>query len=396
VPALFSPDAIGDPVSSNSVVTPPAVSRNIRTAAGRKPNSSATPKNIFYIGDSYLDNGNYEAITGLPPAYYSDQPPWSTDVNMALGLTAVGRWTSAGSLPNPLGTNYAVAGAGITVSLTTGIDTSLTGQTNLMLSDYPNGLPADTLVVVAMGTNDVLDAMEFGGLWSTNRSGWQLNGSGFTIPASGASVTVSVVNLTGIVAGSNNMVIFQGTSGTPVLTVTATDPASSTVTLTNFFSVAGTQVAADAHFEMAGLYVLNLDVPLFVKEINALLAAGANLVVALPQRTDILPFFYHQDNQAVAYSTWSYLYYSLLARLPLHSGDPGDQINLFDFNAFFSTVFFNPSWFGFTYNNPGWNQNPTTGPNIYVFWDDLHPSGRMHQLIAGDFILSLYLEGWSK
>src|SRR5579863_1579061 len=80
-------------------------------AASAAPLKETRPpklQNIFYLGDSYLDDGNYEALTGEPLEYFSNQPPWGTDVNIALGFTAVGRWTAGGSPPNPLGNNYAV------------------------------------------------------------------------------------------------------------------------------------------------------------------------------------------------------------------------------------------------------------------------------------------------
>ena len=47
--------------------------------------------NVFYLGDSYLDDGNYKALTHLATDTYA--PPWSTVSNLALGLPTVGRWT---------------------------------------------------------------------------------------------------------------------------------------------------------------------------------------------------------------------------------------------------------------------------------------------------------------
>jgi phospholipase/lecithinase/hemolysin len=65
----------------------------------------------------------------------------------------------------------------------------------------------------------------------------------------------------------------------------------------------------------------------------------------------------------------------------------------FDLAGFFETVFLKTSKYGFLYNYPGWDDNPSVGVNAYMFWDDLHPSGPMHQLIANDFIQSLKLAG---
>ena len=338
-------------------------------------------QNIFYLGDSYLDDGNYEAITGLPVEFYSDEPPWATDVNVTLGLTATGRWTPAGSPPNSLGNNYAVAGASIEGSLTP-VDTSFLGQVNLMLSDYPHGLPADSLVVVAIGTNDVLSAMNFGGIWSINLFGWRLIGSGFTVPAVGSTVTAKVANTIGLLPGPNNLVVFPNASSFTVLSVTAVNFPASTVTLTNVSGVPGSLVSPNTSFKMAASYFLDLEVPVFAQGIKALLADRANLVLTLPWRTDFLPIYDRQPDQTLAYSTWLYLYIkmatAIAARLP--------QALYFDLSGFFNSVFFNYAQYGFLYNYPAWNENPNVGAREYVFWDDVHPSGQTHQLIANDFI----------
>ena len=336
-------------------------------------------KNIFYLGDSYLDDGNYQALTGFPLEYFSNEPPWGTDVNVALGFKAVGRWTTAGSPPNPLGNNYAVSGASIEGGLTP-INTSFRAQVHLMLSDYPKGLPTNTLVVVAIGTNNVIGAMNLGGIWSTNLSGWRLNRSGFTVPAVGATVTVQVADTTGLVAGPNNLVIFANGRKLTLLSVTAVDTQSSTVAFTNVSGKPGTLVSQSSSFEMAASYVLDFAVPIFTRKINALLADGASLVLALPQRTDILPLYNQGADQGLAYSTWLYLYTKMAMAV---SKKPFSN---FDLNGFFDTVFFNFASYGFLYNYPGWDDNPNVSANEYVFWDSAHPSGKMHQLIAGDFI----------
>jgi hypothetical protein len=289
-------------------------------------------KNIFYLGDSYLDDGNYQALTGFQLEYFSNEPPWGTDVNVALGFKAVGRWTTAGSPPNPLGNNYAVSGASIG-GVTAPIDTSFRGQVNLMLSDYPKGLPTNTLVVVAIGTNDVIVAMNLGGIWSTNLSGWRLNHSGFTVPAVGATATVQVADTTGLVAGPNNLVIFAKGRKWTLLSVTAVDTQSSTVAFTNVIGKPGTLVSPNSSFEMAASYVLDLAVPIFTQEINALLDDGARLVLALPQRTDILPLYNQGADQGLAYSTWLYLYTKMAMAV---SQKP---VQNFDLNGFFDTVF---------------------------------------------------------
>jgi lysophospholipase L1-like esterase len=348
--------------------------------------------NIFYLGDSYLDDGNYKAITGYPMEYFSNGPPWGTDVNLALGFTAVGRWTAAGSPPNSLGNNYAVAGAGISGSVTP-VDSSFRGQVNLMVSDYPKGLPADTLVVVAIGTNDVLGALYLGGLWSLNLSGWRLSDSTsdstFTVPAVGSTVTVQVADTTGLVAGPNNLVVFPRGPNLPVFSVTAVDLQTSSVTLTNVTGTPGTKVSREAGFEMAGLFFLALELPIFTQSINALLADGASLVLTLPWRTDLLPRFYQGVDQGLAYTTWLY-FYGKMAKAISKKRYGGLY---FDVSDFFETVFSNFTEYGFLYNYPGWDNNPNVSANEFVFWDDAHPSGEMHQLIASDFIQFLVQAG---
>lgn len=354
--------------------------------------TSSVVKNIFYLGDSYLDDGNFEGLTGYPMEYFSNGPPWGTDVNLALGFRAVGRWTAAGSPPNSLGNNYAVAGAGISEGVTP-VDSSFRGQVNLMVSDYPKGLPANTLVVVAIGTNDILGALYLGGLWSLNLPGWRLSDSTsdstFTVPAVGSTVTVQVANTTGLVAGPNNLVVFPHNPDLPVLSVTAVDPQTSSVTLTNVTGTPGTLVARGSSFEMAGLFFLDLELPIFTQSINALLADGANLVLTLPWRTDHLPRFYQGVDQGLAYSTWLY-FYGKMAKTISKKRYGGLY---FDVSDFFETVFSNFSEYGFLYNYPGWDNNPNVSANEYVFWDDAHPSGEMHQLIAGDFIQFLTQAG---
>jgi hypothetical protein len=392
LPVSASADSSGTAVS---LASPSQSASNAKTST----NVAAKPKDpawkapfavtaIFYLGDSYLDDGNYKALTGFPLEYFSNEPPWGTDVNVALGFRAVGRWTAAGRPPNPLGNNYAVSGASISGSLTPA-DTSFRGQANLMLSDYPKGLPAGSLVVAAIGTNDIIAAISAGGIWSTNLSGWRLQHSGFTVPAVGSSVTVQVSDTTGIVAGPINRIIFPDSPGVTMLVVTAVNVGTSTVTLTNVTGTPGTKVSPNAKFEMAASDILDSEIPIFTRTINALLADGANLVLTLPWRTDCLPLYNQSANQGLAYSTWLYLYSKMAVTIFVNT----PQVLYFSVSDFFDAVFLNFSANGFLYNYPGWNNNPNVSANEYVFWDSAHPSGKMHQLIASDFIKFLTLVG---
>jgi lysophospholipase L1-like esterase len=387
---LWSPN-LASASPANAAVPPLSISKPLNeripgdiaarlSAASNKPAHHGKLANIFYLGDSYLDDGNYEALTGLPPEFFSNEPPWSTDVNITLGFTAVGRWTTAGSPPNSLGNNYAVGGASIDTGLTP-VDSSFQGQVNLLLSDYPNGFPSDSLVVIAIGTNDIGTALDLGGIWSINVLGWQLNKSGFTVPAVGSTVTVEVTNTMGLVAGANHWVVFPNTPGLTILAVTAVSPETSSVTLTNVTGTPGILVSGNARLEMAASFILDSRVTIFTKAIDALQADGASLVLTLPWRTDILPLFYQASDQGLAYSTWLYLYTEMAATtFKKQNGF------YFDVSDFFAWVFFNYANYGFLYNYPGWDENPSVSADEYMFFDTLHPSGRMHQLIAADFL----------
>ncbi|MFY9989172.1 MAG: hypothetical protein WAK31_30740 [Chthoniobacterales bacterium] len=140
---------------------------------------------------------------------------------------------------------------------------------------------------------------------------------------------------------------------------------------------------------MAGLFFLDLEVQIFTQAINALLADGASLVLTLPWSTDLLPRFYQGVNQGLAYSTWLY-FYGKMAKAISKKRYGGLYFYVSDF---FETVFFNFTEYGFLYNYPGWDNNPNLSANEYVFWDDAHPSGSTHQLIAGDFIQFLIQAG---
>jgi phospholipase/lecithinase/hemolysin len=138
---------------------------------------------IVVFGDSLSDPGNAFALTGrnlAPPSYgmdtpeelltlvpdapyakggnhFSNGPTWIEDLGKAIGLGAsVGPAFAPG---HPNATNYAVGGArarAVPGSF------HLSVQVNAFLSDFPRGAPADTLFVVALGGNDVRDALQLG------------------------------------------------------------------------------------------------------------------------------------------------------------------------------------------------------------------------------------------
>ena len=136
---------------------------------------------IVVFGDSLSDPGNAFALTGqhlTPPSYgmdtpaelltlipdapyakggnhFSNGPTWIEDVGKAIGLGAsVGPAFAPG---HPNATNYAVGGARARPVGSFHLDV----QVGAFLADFPRGAPADTLFVVALGGNDVRDALQF-------------------------------------------------------------------------------------------------------------------------------------------------------------------------------------------------------------------------------------------
>jgi len=138
---------------------------------------------IVVFGDSLSDPGNAFALNGrrnlTPPSYgmdtpeelltlvpdapyakggnhFSNGPTWIEDLGKAIGLGAsVGPAFAPG---HPNATNYAVGGARARPVGSFHLDV----QVGAFLADFPRGAPADTLFVVALGGNDVRDALQFG------------------------------------------------------------------------------------------------------------------------------------------------------------------------------------------------------------------------------------------
>jgi phospholipase/lecithinase/hemolysin len=137
---------------------------------------------IVVFGDSLSDPGNAFALTGqhlTPPSFgmdtpeelltlvpsapyakggnhFSNGPTWIEDLGKAIGLGAsVGPAFAPG---HPKATNYAVGGARARAVGAFHLDV----QVGAFLADFPRGAPADTLFVVAVGGNDVRDALQLG------------------------------------------------------------------------------------------------------------------------------------------------------------------------------------------------------------------------------------------
>jgi lysophospholipase L1-like esterase len=347
--------------------------------------------NIFYLGDSYLDDGNYKAlINGSASEYASNSAPWSTVVNVTLGLPSTGRWTPAGS-QSPLGNNYAVSGAGINYS-STPTNTSLHGQAAKLLADYPHGLPGGSLVVIAIGTNDVMGVVGYGGLWSTQTTPWKLGNVDFTVPAVNSSVKVPVTSTAGMKPGSNNLVIFSTSPAPAMMALTQVNPEESTVTLTNKFGAPGTKILANSNFEVCGKWSIDQEWPIFTADIKSIEADQGHVVLVLLPPTDLLPNFNRQSNQALVHDTWKYCYDKMSTIVSQDS----DRLMTFDLKPVFQDVFSDPTHYGFKLNYPGWKASGSAYPDDYMFWDSVHPSGAMHRYIAERFLQFLRTKGLAK
>ena len=341
---------------------------------------------VFYLGDSYLDDGNYKALSkGGGPDYFSNASPWSTVANLALGLPSAGRWAGEHSPP---GNNYAVSGAGINISLTT-TNTSLHGQVAKLLEDYPHGLPADSLVVIAIGTNDVRAVIGFGGVWSNASTEWKLGKNGFTVPAVDAPVTVSVTSTAGMTAGPMNLVTFANGGAPVMMALTKVDSGENTATLTNKFGAPGTNVAPNSTFEVCARWFLDQVLPILAADLKSVVADHGHVVLVLLPPTDMLPTYNRQSNQALAHETWRYVYDKMRA---LGSTD-AQKIVVFDLKSVFQEVFSDPTHYGFKVNYPCWLGTGAADPNEYMFYDAFHPSGSMHKLIAQRFVEFLRAKG---
>jgi phospholipase/lecithinase/hemolysin len=347
--------------------------------------------NIFYLGDSYLDDGNYKALTKtLGLDYASNSPPWGTVVNGTLGLHSGGRWTSPGS-QSALGNNYAVSGAGINYS-STPTDTSLHAQVAKLLADYPKGLPASSLVVIAIGTNDVMGVVGFGGVWSTQSSEWKLGNADFTVPAVDSFVTVPVTSTAGMVAGPKNLVVFPISPAPAIMALTQVNPEDNTVTLTNKYGSPASKIPANSAFEVCGKWLIDQGANILAADIKSIVADQARVVLVLLPPTDLLPNFNGQSNRALVHDTWKYCYDKMSS---LVSQDT-DRLMMFDLKSVFQEVFSDPTHYGFKFNFPGWMGSGSADPDQYMFWDWVHPSGSMHRHIAERFLQFLRAKGLAK
>jgi hypothetical protein len=359
------------------------------TGAANASEKTPSLTNIFYLGDSYLDDGNYKSLNnGTGPAWFSNGAPWCTIANLRLGLPSAGRWTATGGQSHQFGNIYAVSGAGINSSLTQ-VNTSLSGQVAKLLADYPNGLPANTLVVIGIGTNDIRGVAAFGGIWTNSPMEWHLQNSGFVVPAAGATVTVAVTSTTGMTPGDTNLIAFPTTSLPAMLALTAVNAKENTVTLTNKYGIAGTQIPPNAGFEVCGKWFLDQVLQALAGDMKSILGRHGHLVLAALQPTEMLPTYNRQPNEALVHKTWEYFYDKMLELAPKIS----EQVLVFDLKPIFQDIISDPTKYGFKVNYPCWMGTGAANPDDYVFYDAFHPSGAMHKYIAKRFLEFLRTKG---
>jgi len=118
--------------------------------------------------------------------------------------------------------------------------------------------------------------------------------------------------------------------------------------------------------------------------ISNLAAAGARnfLVPNLPD-LGMLPATRNTPEGVVASALSRQHNLNLAAKLDLLRGQlPQTDIALFNTAALFDTAIANPALYGFTNVMDSALLTGAADPSTYLFWDDVHPSARGHQLIA--------------
>lgn len=73
---------------------------------------------------------------------------------------------------------------------------------------------------------------------------------------------------------------------------------------------------------------------------------------------------------------------SLAAGLATIEQDPNINIIAFDSNSAFDNAIASPEDFGFTNVTDNFLTSGATNPDEFVFWDDIHPTARSHEIIA--------------
>jgi GDSL-like Lipase/Acylhydrolase len=351
---------------------------------------SKTRTTIFYLGDSLLDNGNCNyLIGGKGDAWSSNGPTWGPVANEILGLPCVPRWTPAGSVVGKLGTNYAVAGAGVNGYITP-VKTSLIEQISKLLADYPNGLPLDSLVVIFIGNNDVGVAgsiPSFGGVWSDAQ--WKTTAP-FKVPLAAGAGVVSVETSRGAFPGLTNYVIFRAPSGVvgpfPITGV----PDGSHLVVQNPFGIGvAANVTSQAIIEVFGSWFLHQDLAMLSPRIGSLLSAGAKIIWTNLEKISLLPIYRGVEPRVADASV---AYWNRTAESLIHPGSTRN-IELFDIASVYQEMCGDPAKYGFKDAVTPWNNSPNINPDDLIFYDAVHLTAAAHRFIGKRFVQMLHRHG---
>jgi hypothetical protein len=352
---------------------------------------SKTGTVIFYLGDSLLDNGNCNYLNGgKGDAWSSNGPTWGPVANEILGLPCLPRWTPSGSIAGQLGTNYAVAGAGIN-SYITPVKTSLLEQISKLLADYPNGLPTNSLVVIFIGNNDVGVAGSVpsgGGVWSAAK--WKTTAASKVPLAAGAGV-VSVESSNGAIPGLTNYVIFRTPSGVLGPFIITGVPDGKHLIIQNPFGIApGASLPGQATIEVFSSWLLHENLVTLVPKIASLLSAGAkNVIWTNLEKITLLPVF---RGAQLGVADASVAYWNRTAESLIHPGSTRN-IELFDIASAYQEMCGDPNKYGFKDAVTPWNNSPNINPDDLVFYDIVHLTAAAHRFIGKRFLQMLHRRG---
>ena len=351
---------------------------------------SKTRTVIFYLGDSLLDNGSCNYLNGgKGDAWASNGPTWGPVANEMLGLPCIPRWTPKGSIAGQLGTNYAVAGAAVS-SYITPVNTSLLTQITKLLADYPSGFPADTLVVIFIGNNDVGVSGTIpagGGIWS--EAHWKTTAPFKVPPAVGAGV-MSVETSAGAIPGLTNYMIVHVPSGDlgpfPITGV----PDRSHLIIQNPFGIGvGTNVPSQSMVQVFASWLLHEELVMLSSRIASLLSAGAKIIWTNLEKITLLPIFVGSQS---GLSDASVAYWNSTAQSLIHPGS-ARNIELFDIASVYQDMCTKPTQYGFKDAVTPWNNSATLNPDDLVFYDNVHLTAAAHRFIAKRFLEMLRRRG---
>jgi phospholipase/lecithinase/hemolysin len=363
-------------------------------AAGAAGTPAFTPSVglVLWCGDSYSDQSNFWALEGIGGGPDTNGNTFATEVLNYLGQNSNGRYTTAGSPPNALGQNYAVAGAGIGAEQIA--NTTLPNQISKLLADYPDGLPENNLVVLSIGGNDIGPTIENnGGVFATNglaTQTWTTNAN-FTIPAINETVEVSVVSSQFCAAGTTSPpgTFYVSLPAGYIFNVTAV-PDGTHITIANSLGFAeGTVIDSPVTFSQESVSLINGYVSAMATPIANLIAAGANIVWTLLQDVSTQPDL-SAETYPSAHATWEYWTSAFAAGL---YPTTAKNVSIFDLASVFAAVTANPTSFGFKDATTSWDNSTSMNANDLVYWDVVHPTAAMHRVIAQAFIAWLKKQG---